>query len=216
MRIIYVDNHLLVLDKPAGWLTQPDGASINLQERAKAWIAEVYRKPGRVFLEPIHRLDRPVSGLVVCARTSKSLSRLQAAMRAGKFRKWYRAQVEGSLPKEEGILEHYLVHGDHRALLASPDQPGAKRARLHYRVTASPGTLEIELETGRYHQIRAQFAAIGCPIVGDHKYGSRSPQESAIALSHERCEFPHPITGELLRLDRMLPQASICSAALPT
>lgn len=195
----YVDSHVLVADKPAGYLTQ-SAADPNLQDVLKAWVKERYKKPGNVFLEPIHRLDRPVSGLVIFARTTKALSRLQAALRAGQVKKIYRAEVEGKLPAAEGVLEHFLFHGEHRAVVVLANDPRAKRARLHYQVVA-PGVIEIELETGRYHQIRAQLGAIGCPIVGDSKYGAMV-QRQQIALSHERCEFPHPTQPERIVVTR--------------
>lgn len=188
--IIYCDNHILVVDKPAEIATQPD-----LEILAKAWIRKKYNKPGNVFLEPIHRLDKPVRGLVLFARTSKALSRLQAMMRAREIKKTYIALVEGSLPKKEGTLKHHLSHGSHRAHI---DDDG-KGAVLHYRVLEKKEKttlLEIELETGRYHQIRAQLATIGCPVVGDKKYGSHMPYKCGIALTHVKLEFTHPVTHE--------------------
>jgi 23S rRNA pseudouridine1911/1915/1917 synthase len=214
MEVLYLDNHLLIADKPGGLLTQAEEKQPSLQEELKRWLKQKFNKPGNVFLEPIHRLDRPVAGLVLFARTSKALGRLQAAMRGDLIRKWYRAEVENEPLAPAGTLDHFLVHGDHRALVVPADYPGAKRARLHYRMIA-PRILEIELQTGRYHQIRVQLAAIGCPIVGDAKYGA-STHLSAIALSHERCEFPHPIQRNLIRLNRTPRPASSGLHALPT
>ncbi len=187
---IYCDNHLLVLNKPAGVATQPD-----FHEEARAWVKESFSKPGNVFLEPIHRLDKPVGGIVVFARTSKALSRLNAAMREKRIRKTYIAKVEGVVEKE-GTLEHDLVHGDFQAFVS----PKGKRAILHYRrlkKSEKHSLVKIELETGRYHQIRAQFAAIGHPVVGDAKYGSRE-KHSQIALHHQTLILEHPTTKEAL------------------
>ncbi len=195
MRIIYCDNHLLVVSKPAGLSTQPHDGEDSLSDRAKAWIKKEFQKPGSVFLEPIHRLDKPVSGLVLFARTSKALSRLQEMMRQHQIEKTYYAWIEGELPEPEGTLEHLLIHGDHRAHV----HPEGKLARLHYRQIAQGNgktQLEIILETGRYHQIRAQFSAIGYPIVGDVKYGAKAPGK--IALHHGRLRFCHPVTKENL------------------
>jgi 23S rRNA pseudouridine1911/1915/1917 synthase len=198
-RILYEDNHLLVVDKPAGLLTQPSGTSQDsLESWAKNYIKEKYQKPGNVFLEAVHRLDKPVSGIVVFAKTSKALSRLQEAMRSKSCRKIYEALVENLPPQQEGILEHYLIHDDYQASVVAKSVAGAKLCRLHYRVLEGGAPyikLEIELETGRYHQIRAQLSAIGCPIVGDVKYGSKSEFEgSKIALKHVKMELPHPVT----------------------
>jgi len=202
MEVIYLDNHLLAVNKKAGIATQAhDASNESLEEVAKKWIKEKYRKPGKVFLEPIHRIDRPVSGLVLFARTSKALSRLQEAMREKQIHKTYYALVDGKLPSEEGTLEHYLVHDEFRARVVSSTEKDAKLARLHFKVLDTPSLVEIVLETGRYHQIRAQFAAIGCPIVGDRKYGSKTAwKKDEIALHHVRLEFPHPVNKENLIL----------------
>ncbi|NGX39582.1 MAG: Ribosomal large subunit pseudouridine synthase C [Chlamydiae bacterium] len=192
MEPIHCDNHVLVLNKPPGIATQPD-----FHEQAKAWVKKAFNKPGAVFLEPVHRLDKPVGGLVLFARTSKALSRLNEAMRERQVHKIYHAIVEGKL-EGSGRLKHTLLHGDHRAIV----DPSGKEALLDYRVleTGEDQTLvEIELLTGRYHQIRAQFAAIGHPIVGDQKYGSRSKKD-AIYLAHVKLSFPHPTTKEMLVL----------------
>lgn len=201
--ILYEDNHLLVLNKPAGMLTQPNDTSTpNLLELARSWLKEVYQKPGNVFLEPIHRIDRPVSGVVVFCKTSKSLSRMNQFIRERATKKIYWACVEGVPEKEEDRLEDWLVHDDFHARIVSPSFPQAKKASLSYRILSEKKgktLLEIELETGRYHQIRVQMAGIRCPILGDFKYGSREGfMEGAIALVHKIFEIPHPITKELM------------------
>lgn len=202
VKILFEDNHLLVVSKPANLATQPaSGHSDSMEDQAKAYIKAKYNKPGNVYLHAIHRLDTPVSGIVVFAKTSKALSRLQASMREGKTKKIYKAWVEGDL-KDSGTLEDWLIHGDFRALKSKEGAEGAKRCLLNYRVEKKErdkSLVEIELKTGRYHQIRAQFALRGHPIWGDVKYGSRLPYpEEGIALSHSSFSIPHPVSGELL------------------
>lgn len=209
MQVIYVDNHLLVAVKPAGLATQPhDQDPDNFLDRAKEWIKVKYNKPGKVFLEPIHRLDKPVSGIVLFARTSKALSRMHMMMREKEIHKTYIALIEGQPPAEEGVLEHYLIHDEHRATLSHAKHPQAKCARLHYKVLSrkNQSTLvEVALETGRYHQIRLQFSAIGCPVVGDKKYGSKSAwKKEGIALHHAKMSCKHPTTAEMLLFESPL------------
>lgn len=201
IEIIFEDNHLLVVNKPAGLLTQPSGTEQDsLEAQAKAYIKEKYQKPGNVFLEAVHRLDKPVSGIVVFAKTSKALSRLNESLRSKQAKKIYHAWVEGIPKQKEATLEHYLVHDDFIATIVSKEHPEAKLARLSYKLLESKensSLLEITLETGRYHQIRAQLAAIGHPIVGDAKYGSKTNRPE-IALTHVQLEIVHPVTGQLL------------------
>lgn len=190
-RIIYCDNHLLVINKPPGIATQPD-----LEDLAKAWVKQKYNKPGSVFLQPIHRLDKSVSGLVLFARTSKALSRLQALMRERKITKIYHALVEGTLLKKQDTLTHYLIHGDHKSIV----HPHGKEAILHYSVLQEKNDtslVSIHLITGRYHQIRAQFSFIKHPVLGDKKYGSKHFFQEGIALCHVKMEFKHPITHQM-------------------
>lgn len=198
---IYCDNHLLILNKPSGVATQPE-----FHLEAKEWVKATFAKPGAVFLEPIHRLDKPVSGIVVFARTSKALSRLNEALRLRKIRKFYLAIVEGEMAAE-GTLTHYLVHGDFEAHVVGSEDPRGKKALLHYKreeVKHNRSLIEVELETGRYHQIRAQFGAIGSPIWGDSKYGSQVKKES-IALHHHRLLLEHPTTKEQLVFESPAP-----------
>lgn len=207
MEIIFEDNHILVLNKPAGLLTQPSGTDQDsLEAQAKAWIKEKYQKPGNVFLEAVHRLDKPVSGIVIFAKTSKALSRLNLSIRQKDAEKEYLAIVEGCPSEPEGVLEHYLIHDDFQARVAPKNHPEAKASRLHYSVVEKRGDttlVAVKLETGRYHQIRAQLSAIGCPIVGDKKYGSHKPYEipGAIALCHHRLRIPHPVTKEMMTFE---------------
>lgn len=209
MEIIFCDNHLLVVSKPAGLSTQPHRVfNTSLLEQAKSWVKKEFQKPGNVFLEPIHRLDKPVSGLVLFARTSKALSRLQAMMRKAEIEKTYVAWIEGDLPEDQGTLEHFLIHDDHRARVVPASHPHGKKARLSYvkRAQQQGRTLvEICLETGRYHQIRAQFSAIGFPILGDTKYGSKFVlKDQGIALHSSRLKFCHPVSKTLLSFEQSL------------
>lgn len=210
MEVLFEDNHLLLLNKPAGLLTQPSGtAEESLEQQAKQWLKEVYCKPGGVFLEAVHRLDRPVSGIVLFAKTQKALSRLNESMRQRDVQKVYLCWVEGIPSPEEGHLTHYLLHGSHRAHLVPPNHPGGKQAVLRYRIVNYKGAdalLEIHLETGRYHQIRAQLAAIGHPISGDVTYGAQQPDKGGtILLHHFRFSFPHPISKCLVCVESPLP-----------
>lgn len=214
IHILYEDNHLLVVNKPAGLLTQPSGTQQNnLESLCKQWIKATYNKPGLVFLEAAHRLDKPVSGIVVFAKTSKALSRLNAAMRAGSFHKIYCAVIEGIPIKPEGVLEHYLLHEDYQSVVVARNTPEAKLCRLSYRVLRSDfkkALLEIILETGRYHQIRAQLSASGHPIVGDIKYkSSENYLPHAIALHHSQLKFPHPTLGHEVSIQAPIPEAMI-------
>lgn len=198
--ILYEDNHLLVALKPAGLAVQPDCI-----EQLKHILKKKYQKSGNVFLEPIHRLDKPVSGLILCAKSSKALSRLHALMRDRQIEKRYLALVSGEPPSPEAELRHFLVHDSHRARVVLPTHPEAKEALLRYRILekkSNESLVEIDLMTGRYHQIRAQFGAIGCPIVGDAKYGSMHvwPHEG-IALHHARLKLEHPVTHQELMFE---------------
>jgi 23S rRNA pseudouridine1911/1915/1917 synthase len=192
--IILCDNHILVVDKPAEVATQPD-----LVQLAKAWVKQKFNKPGGVFLEPIHRLDKPVSGLVLFARTSKALARLQEQMRERQIEKIYEAWVEGCPQEKGGTLRHHLLHGSFRAEIS----PQGKEAILEYQVLKHKQGrthLHVVLRTGRYHQIRAQLSAIGCPILGDTKYGSHTPWPQGIALCATQLSFHHPVTKKLINM----------------
>jgi 23S rRNA pseudouridine1911/1915/1917 synthase len=208
-RVIYHDNHLLILNKPAGLLSQPTSTQEpSIEEWGKRWLQDHYQKRGKVFLHAVHRLDKPASGVIVYARTSKALSRLQRAMREGLWRKEYWAVIEGGLPEKEGRLEHSLQKQDYRSLAVASGTLGARLSALSYQVSATASRyslLRIHLETGRYHQIRAQLAAIGFPIVGDQKYGS-THELPFIALHHALCSIPHPITGEEICCRAEVPQ----------
>lgn len=197
--VLYHDNQMLAVNKPAGLLTQPSGTDKdNLEDSAKVYIKEVKGKPGNVFLHAVHRLDQVVSGIVLFACTDKALSRLNADMRAHRFTKIYHAVVSGTPPQPEGSLHHFLIHDDYRAEVAKEGDPDARECLLDYKVLKQSGgksLLKIQLHTGRYHQIRAQLAETGCPIVGDEKYGSKIKLPGgAIALHHARLTVIHPVS----------------------
>ena len=199
--ILFEDNHLLVAIKPCGIPTQPaPQGGDSLEGRLKSYLKEKYQKKGNVFLHAIHRLDKAASGIVVFAKSQKALSRLQEAIRTKACKKIYHTTVSGKLLQKEATLTHYLVHADHKAIV-SDNHPEAKKCVLHYKVleeNEKTSLLEVILETGRYHQIRCQLAAIGHPIAGDVKYGSKEPFQNGIALHHYRLEIEHPTTKELM------------------
>jgi len=200
MQPLYIDNHLLALLKPSNLLTQEtESQKDSLEVRAKAFIKKEKNKPGKVFLHPISRLDKPVSGIVLFALTSKALSRMQEEQRQRKIKKEYLAWVEGTLKEKKETLTHFLEQGSHKAYV----KPEGKKAILTYEVLeekAGFSLVKIELLTGRYHQIRAQFSHIGHPILGDKKYGSTKALPR-ILLHHYRVEFIHPVKQEKIILE---------------
>jgi 23S rRNA pseudouridine1911/1915/1917 synthase len=208
--IFHLDNHVLVLYKPAGLIMQRDRpGKANLLDLAKAWLKEHYSKPGRVFAGLVHRLDAPVAGVIVVARTSKAAARLSAQFRAGTVEKTYLAVVCGHPPRQADRLEHFLERtGRVSRVVPAPTTTG-RQARLSYRVDASDASrslLSIDLETGRHHQIRVQLAAIGCPIVGDISYGaSRGMADGRIALMARRLAFDHPTQKTRLTFQTIQP-----------
>lgn len=212
MEIVYEDNHVLVVNKKAGIPTQEASGSLeNVTDWAKSWVKRKYAKPGKVFLEPIHRLDKPVSGLVLFARTSKALSRLQEMMRKKEIAKQYLAWVAGVPDPQEKVLEHCLVHDEHKARVVASSHPDGKIAILSYRTVAAEkgyALLEIELQTGRYHQIRAQLAHVGHCILGDLKYGSTTCYKGEGIALHSSClRFVHPVSKEALVFTAKAPQS---------
>jgi RluA family pseudouridine synthase len=198
MHVIYEDNHLLVVNKPAGQLVQGDQTGRGtLLEEARAWLKEKYAKPGKVFLGLVHRLDRPASGVVVLARTSKAAARLSEEIRSHRPRKLYWAKVAGEVPAE-GSWNDRIERDEFSSRIVAA--PAGKEARLSYRRLASAdgvSLVEIALETGRHHQIRVQFAHRGFPILGDRRYGSqRFFTDDAIALHARSMIIRHPTLGE--------------------
>lgn len=212
--VVYEDNHLLCVSKCPGEIVQGDKTGDEpMSEALKAWLKEKYNKPGNVYLGVIHRLDRPVGGLVLFAKTSKALSRMNELFRTGDVSKRYWAVVTARPPKHSDTLEQYLVRNEsqNKSYVARQGAatPGAKLARLSYRLLASGEhyhLLEIELHTGRHHQIRCQLAALGCPIKGDLKYGApRSNPGGSISLLSRQISFTHPVSKEALTLTAPVP-----------
>ena len=202
MDVLYFDNHIVVVKKPAGIPTQSTEET-SVETEARAWAKKQFEKKGDVFLHALHRLDKPVSGILLLAKTSKALERLHEAFRQKLMKKTYVALVEGFISEESGVLENYLTQIEYRSLVSNEQDPAAKFCRLSYKVlerNSFSTLLEIDLETGRYHQIRCQLAHKGHPVVGDLKYGAKYiPKKKAhIALHHQKMEFPHPVTKERL------------------
>ena len=206
-RIVYEDNHLLVINKLPTEIVQEDKTGDkSLLERLKDWIKKRDNKPGKVFLEVIHRIDRPVSGLVMFAKTSKALSKFNELLRDGKIKKTYLAIVQNRPPKDKETLEHYIVRNTqlNKSKAYIKEVKNSKKAILSYEVVAKSERyylLKIDLITGRHHQIRAQLAAINCPIKGDIKYGyPRTNPSGFIHLHSYQLEFEHPIKKERIQL----------------
>jgi 23S rRNA pseudouridine1911/1915/1917 synthase len=205
--VVHEDNHLLVIDKPAGLATVPDSSGDeSALDLGKAWIRERHAKPGAVFLGVVHRLDRPVSGLVVFARTSKAASRLAGAMKGAAFAKTYLGVVEGGSFEDAGEVRHHLVKDEraNRVRWHARATTGSKEAWTRYRVLERRGEralLLLEPVTGRSHQLRAACASLGGPLLGDLKYGAREPlRDASIALHAARLAFPHPTRDETVDL----------------
>lgn len=211
--VLYEDNHLLAINKPARLPTMGAKAGTpTLLTAAKAYVAQKYDKPGNVYLGVVSRLDAPVTGVVLLARTSKAAARLSKAFRDRLVRKTYLAAVSGDVEPAEAALEHYLRKDQrHRRVhITHADCPTAQFARLSYRTlsrTESAALLEVQLETGRKHQIRVQLAKAGWPVLGDRKYGSVADFPAGIALHAYQLVIEHPVRREPLELTAPLPDA---------
>jgi 23S rRNA pseudouridine1911/1915/1917 synthase len=215
-RILYEDNHILAINKLVGEIVQGDKTGDEpLSELLKRFIKERDAKPGNVFMGVTHRLDRPVSGVTLFAKTSKALSRLNELFRMGDVKKTYWAIVKDRPPKDEDTITHYLTRNEkqNKSTAHSKPVPNAKEARLIYKLITSSDTyylLEVQLLTGRHHQIRCQLAAIGCPIKGDLKYGfSRSNPDGGISLHARSAELIHPVKKELLKIIASAPDEKL-------
>ena len=213
-RIIYEDNHLLVIDKKVGEIVQGDKTGDEaLSETLKAFIKQRDAKPGNVFLGVTHRLDRPVSGLCIFAKTSKALERMNAMFRDGEVHKTYMALCCAAPSRKEGMLEDWLERNEklNESFVTRKPGPKAKLAKLRYRHIADTERyflLEVELLTGRHHQIRCQLSHMGCPIKGDLKYGApRSNPDGGICLQAHKITFVHPVKKEPLCLELPLPRS---------
>ena len=213
MEIVYEDNHLIIVYKHSGEIVQGDKTGdVPLSEDVKCYLKEKYQKPGNVFLGVVHRLDRPVSGLVVFAKTSKALTRLNKMFRDGEVHKTYWAITKNLPPQPEGTLTHWLVRNEkqNKSYAYDHEVPHSKKAILKYRLIGQSDhycLLEVNLMTGRHHQIRCQLAHMGCPIKGDLKYGAqRSNPDGSICLLAHHVEFVHPVSKQLISLDSPLPE----------
>lgn len=216
MQVVYEDNHIIIVNKESGEIVQGDKTGdIPLSETVKAYIKEKYAKPGAVFLGVVHRLDRPVSGLVVFARTSKALSRLNDMFRNGEVHKTYWAIVQQRPEHEEGTLENWLVRNEkqNKSYAYQREVPNSKKAILKYRMIGQSERyylLEVNLLTGRHHQIRCQLADMGCPIKGDLKYGAkRSNPDGSISLLAHRVEFIHPVSKQHIVVESPIPEDNL-------
>lgn len=216
MQVLYEDNHIIVVYKESGEIVQGDKTGDKpLSETIKAWIKEKYAKPGNVFLGVVHRLDRPVSGLVVFAKTSKALSRLNDMFRKGEVKKTYWAMVQTPPSESEGTLTNWLVRNEkqNKSYAYDHEVPNAKKAILKYKTvgqTEHYTLLEVNLLTGRHHQIRCQLSSIGCPIKGDLKYGARrSNPDGSISLLSRTVEFIHPVSKENISVVSPLPAEKV-------
>jgi 23S rRNA pseudouridine1911/1915/1917 synthase len=209
--VFYEDNHLLVVYKPAGLVMQRDHKNkANLLDLAKIWIKNRYNKPGNAFAGMVHRLDAPVAGVVMVARTSKAASRLSAQIRQDRVEKRYLAVVRGRPFEQQASLENALIRQGRKSCIVPDSIPGSQNSRLTYHVISTRkgfSLLDIKLETGRRHQIRVQLAHIGCPIVGDTAYGAlESLEHGSIALLAHRLSFNHPTRAERLAFKTLTPK----------
>ncbi len=219
MKVIYEDNHLIAVNKSCGEIVQGDKTGDQpLSESLKIWLKEKYNKPGNVFVGVTHRLDRPVSGIVLFAKTSKALARLNDMFRTGAIKKTYWAIVKRCPSKPEGELTHWLVRNEkqNKSYAYDTEQPNSKKAILHYKLIARSENyflLEIDLKTGRHHQIRCQLAKMGCPIKGDLKYGfERSNKDGGISLHARSAAFTHPVSKQEITIVAPVPNDPLWKA----
>ncbi|WP_085535745.1 RluA family pseudouridine synthase [Massilibacteroides vaginae] len=216
MEVIYEDNHLIAVNKTCSEIVQGDKTGDTpLSDMLKAWLKEKYCKPGNVYVGVTHRLDRPVSGLVLFTKTSKALPRMNEMFRNGDIKKTYWAIVKNRPPQEEGELVHWLVRNEkqNKSYAYDTEKPESKKAILHYKLIATSDNyylLEIDLKTGRHHQIRCQLAKMGCPIKGDLKYGAdRSNKDGGISLHAHSAEFIHPVSKQPVKIIAPVPDDNL-------
>ena len=212
MKVVYEDNHLIIVYKESGEIVQGDKTGDTpLSETVKAYIKDKYHKPGAVFLGVVHRLDRPVSGLVIFARTSKALARLNDMFRRGDIHKTYWAITQNAPPVEQDTLTSWLQRNErqNKSYVYDKEVPNSKKAVLNYQLRSRSDRyclIEVELLTGRHHQIRAQLSHIGCPIKGDLKYGAkRSNPDGSISLLSCEVEFVHPVSKKNIIINSPIP-----------
>ena len=219
MEVIYEDNHLIAVNKNCHEIVQGDKTGdVPLSELLKLWLKEKYAKQGNVFIGVSHRLDRPVTGVVLFAKTSKALSRINELFRLGKVEKTYWAITKNCPPEPEGELKHWLIRNEkqNKSFAFGVEKPDAKQAILHYRLLSRSERyylLEIHLQTGRHHQIRCQLAKIGCPVKGDLKYGAeRSNPDGGISLHARRISFTHPVSQQPVEIIAPAPTDTLWKA----
>ena len=220
MTVLYEDNHIIAVNKTCNEIVQGDKTGDTpLSEMVKAYIKDKYNKPGEVFLGVTHRLDRPTSGVVLFARTSKALTRLNAMFQThNQIKKTYWAIVQGAPKVPEARLENWLTRNEqlNKSFIAKPGAKDAKQAILYYKTLVKGDhytLLEVNLETGRHHQIRCQLAAIGCPIKGDLKYGAkRSNPDGGICLHARQIEFVHPVSKQNICITAPVPEDALWRA----
>jgi 23S rRNA pseudouridine1911/1915/1917 synthase len=216
IEVLFEDNHLIAVYKKPSDLSQSDKTGdVALDSEVKKYIADKYKKPGEVFLGVVHRLDRPVGGVMLFARTSKALERMNEIFRTRDVRKTYLAIVNERPPEDEAVLTHYLKKNEkqNKTYVYDNEVNGSKKASLSYKLAGGSDRyflLEIELHSGRHHQIRAQLAKIGCPVKGDLKYGyPRSNEDGSICLFARRLEFIHPVKKEKISITAHFPQGDV-------
>ncbi len=216
MQVVYEDNHIIIVNKESGEIVQGDKTGDRpLADKVKAYIKEKYAKPGEVFLGVVHRLDRPVAGLVVFARTSKALTRLNDMFRNNEVHKTYWAITKQRPAEMEGMLTHWLVRNEkqNKSYAYDRERPNSKKAILKYKVVGASDNytlIEVNLLTGRHHQIRCQLAKMGCPIRGDLKYGAkRSNPDGSISLLARSISFVHPVSKKTIFVEAPLPSDNL-------
>ena len=221
LQVLFEDNHIIVVNKRAGDIVQGDKTGDKpLSDVVKDYIKDKYNKPGNVYLGTVHRLDRPTTGLVIFAKTSKALPRLNKLFVSKDIRKTYWALVKNEPPKNEDTLTHWLKKNpkNNKSKAYLKEVPESKKAILHYKIIKKLDNyflLEVNLETGRHHQIRVQLSTIGSPIKGDLKYGfDRSNKDASISLHARHIEFVHPVKKEPVKIDAPLPNDAIWKACL--
>ena len=219
MEILYEDNHIIIVNKSPKEIVQGDKTGDKpLVDMVKDYLKEKYHKPGNVFCGVVHRLDRPTSGIVVFAKTSKALARLNEMFKKGEVDKTYWAIVKDLPPQDEGTLVHFLIKNqkNNKSVAYDTEKPRSKKAVLHYKLVGRSQRyylLEVKLETGRHHQIRCQLAKIGLPIRGDLKYGAqRSNPDGSISLHARNISFVHPVSKKMIDITAPVPDDPLWKA----
>jgi len=219
MEVIYEDNHIIAVNKTSSEIVQRDKTGDTpLSETVAHWLKEKYDKPGNVFIGVTHRLDRPVSGVVLFAKTTKALTRLNEMFKAGEIKKTYWAIVKNQPKEDEAELVHYIVRNEkqNKSYAYDTEKPNSKKAILHYKIIGRSDNyflLEIDLKTGRHHQIRCQLAKIGCPVKGDLKYGfPRSNADGGISLHAQKAKFIHPVSQQEIEIVAAVPEDKLWKA----